>query len=79
MSTFLFANIPTLSERLANVFFIGYVYIFYDLFVKYLKEKKYLHFLVVLLFVLVFFRQDISIPGKNGDPGYIPYRHVQLY
>lgn len=79
VATFLFANIPTLSERLANVFFIGYVYIFYDLFVKYLKERKYPLFMFVLLFVLVFFRQDISIPGKNGDPGYIPYHHVQLY
>lgn len=76
--TFLFANIPTLAERLSNVFTLGYVLIFYDLYIKAVKQKSYLRLLTVLLLMGIFLVQTIKTPVSEGCCPYYPYRVMEI-
>ena len=76
LTIFIFNSIPTLSERLSNIFTIGFILIMYDLLLINLRDKKYIHGFVFFLCILIFFVHILITPATPGSFGYIPYQNI---
>ncbi len=78
VSVFMFKNIPTLSERLAHIFTIGFILASYDIVAINIKNKRNIIMLGFMSICFLFYLQWIKTPPRGKNPSFIPYKTIEL-